>query len=301
MGIADSPSSIVSDDVDDSTGNVIFTPAFAKGLSGCCSDFTGTSVSVDGGASAVAAVQRELLPITPPGQGPYQAISVTEAKAERAIKPESIALGAFGAIVALAALLIAGQLIGRQLRTGAPDAASMRALGADAAMTALEGLIGVVGAVLVGSLLAVGVAIGLSPLSPFGPVRPYLPDGVSFDWTVLGGGVALLVVVLSVVAVVLARRYSPRRVQDRAANVVDRPSRLVSAASNGLPAPGLVGVRFAVEPGRGADPVPVRSVIVGAVLAVIVVMSTVIFGSSLNTLRRDAGPVRVELELRAHE
>ena len=50
--------------------------------------------------------------------------AVEEAKAERAIEPESIALGVFGAIAALAALLIAGQLIGRQIRFGADERAS---------------------------------------------------------------------------------------------------------------------------------------------------------------------------------
>ncbi|MGH8301128.1 MAG: ABC transporter permease [Steroidobacteraceae bacterium] len=284
VGIVVTPSAIVSDDVDESLGAVVFSPSFARGMAGCCSNFTGTSGSVDGGPSVVAAVQRELLPIAPAGQGPFVSIGVAEAKAERAIKPDSIALGAFGAIVALAALLIAGQLIGRQLRTGAQDGASMRALGADEAMTSLDGLLGLVGALLVGSSLAVAVAIGLSPFAPFGPVRPYLPGGVTFDWTVLGGGVAILVVALGMLAVLLARRYSPRRIQDRAALAAERPSRLVSVASNGLPAPALVGVRFEVEPGRGADPVPVRSVIVGAVLAVMVVMSAVIFGSSLNSL-----------------
>ena len=54
-------------------------------------------------------------------------------------------------------------------------------------MTSSEALIGILGAVVVGSLLAAGVAVALSPLAPIGPVRPVYPDpGVSFDWTVLG-------------------------------------------------------------------------------------------------------------------
>ena len=56
--------------------------------------------------------------------------ALTEAKAERAVKPESIALGVFGFIAALATLLIAAQLIGRQLRVGAEDLETLRALGA---------------------------------------------------------------------------------------------------------------------------------------------------------------------------
>jgi hypothetical protein len=63
----------------------------------------------------------------------------------------------------------------------------MRALGAGPAITGTEGLIGVLAAVTLGSLLAVAVAICLSQLAPLGPVRRVYPDGgISFDWTVLG-------------------------------------------------------------------------------------------------------------------
>ena len=69
----------------------------------------------------------------------------------------------------------------------------MRALGAGPAVAAGDGLIGLLGGVVLGSLLAAGVAVGLSPLSPLGPVRPVYPHaGITFDWTVLGVGVAVL-------------------------------------------------------------------------------------------------------------
>ena len=53
-----------------------------------------------------------------PNSSVVQVTAVEEATAERAIAPQAIALGVFGAIAALAALLIAGQAIGRQLRGG---------------------------------------------------------------------------------------------------------------------------------------------------------------------------------------
>ena len=208
-----------------------------------------------GSCGQFASVGREAFRSTGPGGSPFTSTLVTVSKAERAIKPESIALGAFGAIVALAALLIAGQLIGRQLRLGAGEAATMRALGADPAMTAADGLLGIMGAIVIGALLAAVIAVLLSPLAPLGPVRPFYPTpGISFDWTVLAGGVGVLAIVLGGVSVALAYRYSAasgRSVQTPRAN----NSRLVSAASMRLSAPALIGVRFAVEPGRGADPV----------------------------------------------
>lgn len=285
VGIITTPEHVVEDDVDASTGNIVFTPAITSRFLTCCTDFTQTSIEVNGGSSTVAKVGQEAFKLVSPAGSPFTGTSATVAKAERAIKPESIAVGTFGAIVALAALLIGGQLIGRQLRLGAGDAATMRALGADPAMTAADGLLGIIAAIVVGTLLAVVVAVALSPLAPLGPVRPYYPTpGISFDWTVLGCGMAILVLVLAGVSFALAYRYSPRRVAQRSERVVENSSRLVPAVSARLPAPALVGVRFAVEPGLGSDPVPVRSVILGSVLALVIVTATIIFGASLNSL-----------------
>jgi hypothetical protein len=46
----------------------------------------------------------------------------------------------------------------------------------------------------------------------------------------------------------------------------------------------VTGVRFALEPGRGRSAAPVRSAILGAVLAVAVLTTTVTFGASLDSL-----------------
>ena len=57
------------------------------------------------------------------------------------------------------------------------------------------------------------------------------------------------------------------------------------AARIGLPPPSAVtGLRFSLERGHGRTAVPVRSALVGAVLAVVVVVATLTFGSGLNTL-----------------
>ena len=113
-------------------------------------------------------------------------------------------------------LLIAGQVIGRQLRRDADDLDVLRALGASPAMTTSDGLVGVFGAVVVGSLLAVAVAIGLSPLAPLGPARPVDPSpGVALDGTVLGLGVLVLIIASSAIAFVIAYRRAPHRVAHR--------------------------------------------------------------------------------------
>src|SRR5205814_8426233 len=57
-----------------------------------------------------------------------------------------------------------------------------------------------------------------------------------------------------------------------------------AAAPSGLPGSAVEGIRFAVDPGRGRTSVPVRSAIFGAALAMAVVVATVTFGASLDTL-----------------
>jgi hypothetical protein len=254
-------------------------------LDSCCSNYTFTYLQLDQGHRDVPAVEAELERVIPsklPHDFDDTSIDVT--KAQNAIKPEAIALAVFGLIAGLAAILIAGQVIGRQLGFWAPEERTLRALGANPFMTAGDALLGIMGAVVVGALVAVAVAVALSPLAPLGPVRPYYPDpGVAFDWAVLGLGVAVLVVVLGSVAIVLAVQRAPQRTGTR--RRPRAPSRIEGAASaGGLPVSAVTGIRFALEPGAESEAVPVRSAMLGATLAVVVIIATVVFGTSLNSL-----------------
>jgi hypothetical protein len=139
---------------------------------------------------------------------------------------------------------------------------------------------------VLGSLLAVAVAVALSPLSPLGPVRPVYPSsGLAFDWLVLGIGSVVLIGGLGSVAAALAYREAPHRVAMRSRLAPARTSKVARVIiSAGLPAPGAVGVRLALEPGERRTAVPVRSAMLGAVLAVAMVTAALTFGSGLQTL-----------------
>src|SRR5207248_4587953 len=176
VGIVIVNTQVIEDDIDALGDNpVLLTPTLMRELIPCCAFITFSHIKVEGGSRNVPAVLSEIARAFPKlrsgaGGGGVQT-SRAVAKAERAIEPESIALGVFGAIAALAALLIAGQLIGRQLRVGGDERAVLRALGASPAMTVADGLVGVLGAVVLGAVLASVAAVGLSPLAPLGPVR----------------------------------------------------------------------------------------------------------------------------------
>jgi hypothetical protein len=287
VGIAAFNFVVIADQADQgSAPDNLFTPALTRPLLGCCVNYTESGIRLKGGTRYVPAVLAEIsraFPNLPLSLGNVAAEVLP--KAQRSLKPEAIAFGAFGGIVALACLLIGAQLIGRQIRLRADERAVLRAVGASPGQTWADGLIGIFASVLAGALLAVVVAVCLSPIAPLGPVRPVYPDpGVSFDWTVLGCGLAVLIVVLGVIAALVSYRGAPQRAARRGL-APEQPSRILAAAgSAGLPVPALTGIRFALVPGRGRTSVPVRSAVLGAVLAVVALVGTVTFGASLKSL-----------------
>jgi hypothetical protein len=279
---------VVQDEVDAGRdGGALFAPAVTRRLLGCCTSFTETGIQLDGGAAQVPATEASIERLLPKGfPVEFYVTSLTEAKAQRAIEPASIALAVFGGIAGLAALIIAGQVAGRQLRAGAADLDTLRALGAGPAATVGDGLPGVLGAVVAGSLLAAGVAVVLSPVAPLGSVRAVYPDpGIAADWLVLGAGAAVLIAVLAAAAVVLAYRRAPHRAALRQQRQPAQGFAVARVAVQmGLPPSAVEGIRLAADPGAGRNAVPVRSAMLGAAMAMVVMIATVTFGSSLATL-----------------
>ena len=285
VGIVAYSFEIVRDDADAILQFVVFSPALTNPMAKCCLNGPLAGLQLQHGAADDAAVEAEIKQSLP-GSSLVKITSVVEATAERSLAPQSVALGVFGAIAALAALLISGQAIGRQLRAASVDLETMRALGAGPGMTQLDGAIGVILAVGAGSVLAALITVALSPIAPLGPVRHVYPSrGFTVDWTVLAVGVVTLIVILGSLASIIAFRLAPHRVARRARLAKPRSSRVAAAAAaGGVSVSGVAGLRLALDPGRDQRAVPLRSAILGAVLAVVVVVSTVIFGASLNTL-----------------
>jgi len=290
VGLVALSQNVIEDDIDRSSW-VIFTPALARTL--IAPPLVGNlgwtvyGLQLDHGNADVPLVEREISNTLAKGTDPlFHEASMTEAEAQHAIEPDWIALGVFALICALALLLVALQTISRMLQLRSDDHVVMRALGATPAMIAADELAGVLVALATGVVLAVVVAGALSPFSPVGPVRPVYPDrGFSFDWFVLGLGALGMLVVLVLAAVVLVLGATSQRRVKRAQLVTTRgsvASRLV--ASLGLATSAVEGVRFALVPGRGRTSVPVRSVMLGATLAVVILITTLTFGASLSTL-----------------
>ena len=286
VGVVVFPQDVVNDDYDTAgTAEVLATPALTRRIDACCATYSYSSMRIASGHQGQ--VESELtqeLPSKLLTTGGIRSGAPAVGLAEQAIKPESIALAVFGALAALAALVIVGQIIGRQRRTEALELQTLRALGAGRPTTAADGTLGTAAAVVGGALCASVVAFFMSPLFPLGPVRPVYPYFFGWDWTVLGLGFLAFIVILSLLSVGLALRMAPERVQRRRQSA-ERPSVIARAVgASGLPAPAMTGMRFALEPGGSRQGAPVRSAILGAMVAILVITATVTFGSSLNSL-----------------
>ena len=277
---------VVLDDVDRYPTYLLFTPALTRSFdSGALNGQYG--LKLRDGARGVSTVELEIVAALPPHTTyQFHVTAIVEGQIDRTVKPEAIALAVFGAIAMLATLLIALQMIARQIRARDEENDVLRALGASRGSTVIGALFGTLGATVLGSLLAVGMAIALSPLAPIGPVRSVYPTpGIALDVTVLGFGLLALIGGIGAGTVALAYRWAPGRLRRKESTRAERGSSLARLAANaGAPVSAVAGIRFALQPGRGRTAVPVRSALFGTVLAVMIVVATLTFGSGLNTL-----------------
>jgi ABC-type antimicrobial peptide transport system permease subunit len=207
---------------------------------------------------------------------------------ERAVHPEAVALGAFAALAGLFALAVIGQLLGRQLTLDAIEFPILRVLGMTRAALLTLSLARMAVVTVAGGVIAVAVAIAASPLMPIGPARLAEPSpGIEVNLAILAPGLAALAV-LPLAAIVPAAWRAATRARGPLGTaepaVASRASRLGSALSVAGSITGGVGVRMALEPGRGRTAVPVRSALVGITVAITAVVAAVVFGTSLIAL-----------------
>jgi hypothetical protein len=288
VGVVVFPRDVGDDDYDRlGSAEVLLTPALTRQLADCCATYSYSDMKLVGGTSHLGAVEAKLTRGFSrfEGAGGFQTNGPAIAAANRSIRPVSVALAIFGGLVAFALLVIALQVVGRQLRARRSEIATISALGATRGMTTTESVLGLSIAVAVGCVLADGVAIGLSLLFPLGPVSEVTPITPNLDWTVLGAGTGALFLLILVGAAVLAYGLVPTLAKTHQQEGIPRPSKITAAvAASGLPTSAVTGVRFALQPGDSRNPVPVRSTLLGAALAVLVLVATVVFGTSLDNL-----------------
>jgi len=182
-------------------------------------------------------------------------------------------------------MIVVAQALARQATFESDTVAALSALGVSRRHLIMEGMARTLAVGVVGVIGGVVLAYLLSPFTPVGEARLADPNpGFSFDALILlvGASVAILVVLaLGLWPAIRAARI--RRTEDSVR--VTRPSRTVALLTGvGASPSALIGVRHALERGRGRNAVPVGSALLGSILAVTALCATVVFGGSLTHL-----------------
>jgi hypothetical protein len=201
------------------------------------------------------------------------------------IRPQVVGWYVLTGLSALAALAVIGQAVARQAATERGDQPALSALGMQPRQFALLDLLRALLIGVAGAAGAAAVTALLSPLTPVGEARIAVPSPgkLSIDPVVVPlGALAVLAAVIAVSAWPAVRhaRLPGSRPQQRAAPVALAAGRAAAAA--GLPASALIGIRHALERGRGGQ--PVGTALLGMVMAVAALCATAVFGASLTHL-----------------
>ena len=198
------------------------------------------------------------------------------------IHPQAVGWRVLAALAGLAAIAVVGQALARQAAAEDTDHPALAALGLSPRQFATVSMLRTLAVAAVGAAGAIVLATLLSPLAPAGEARLAEPaPGLSFDAAVIGlGALATVAVVLALGVPPALRSARARAAADRVA--VARPSAVAgAAAAAGAPPGAVIGIRHALEPGRGTRAIPVRTALAGSVAAVAAVCATAVFGTSL--------------------
>jgi hypothetical protein len=210
---------------------------------------------------------------------------VDTAAIERSVRPQAVGWWILAGLAALAGLAVIGQAGARQVLAEEGDREALAALGLNPRQLAWIGLARAAIIGLVGAAGAVILAVALSPLTPVGVAR-LAAEGAGdlyADPLVLPlGALATVtaVVALSVWPVLRVARRLRAAPPRRPASVA-----LVRAAAGlGAPPSVVLGLGAALERGRGRQPVPVGTALLGMAAAVAALCATAVFGASLGHL-----------------
>ena len=187
------------------------------------------------------------------------------------------------AIAAVAGLLIVGQAFGRFLSGRSSDAPALAALGMPSSQRMIAGWLPGIVATALGAVVAIPVAIALSPLFPLRMARRADPDvGVHVDLKVLIVGVIVIFATGAGAALMSASLWSRTLSESGSGTTVSVVNQL--ARQLRLPPAPTMGSRFALEPGRGPRRTPVLPALAGSAAAIAVIVGALVLAASLDGL-----------------
>ncbi len=257
------------------------TSAFAAAVNPRSVVWPSYYVQLRRGAADLPAFESQLRPL---GSNGADDLDLDAAGVEGSIRPQAVGWWVLAGLAALAGLAVIGQAAARQFDTDQDDRQALSAVGLRVRQFVALGLAraAVIGAA--GAAGAVALATLMSPLTPMGEARL----AASSAGAVVFDPLVMVIGALATVATVVALSVWPA-VRDarllRRSRPEPVPVALVRAVTwSGAPPSALIGVRYALQRGRGRQPVPVGSALLGMVLAVAALCATAVFGASLTRL-----------------
>ncbi|MCU1360840.1 MAG: hypothetical protein JWN99_2129, partial [Ilumatobacteraceae bacterium] len=281
VGIGLFPDEVTEDDAD-STGRMLFTPAFTAGHLDAAF-YNLQYLRFEHADSDLAAVQDHLRTVDEPGTVDIHHISLDRAHARRGLRPLSITLDIFGIIALCAGSALGAMALIRLQRREAHEADVLMSMGAPRSAVSVSSLIVPAVSLLAGCVVAIAVALSLSPFMPLGPAADLGGgEGVHVDVAVIGLGVlasALFCAALLVLAAWRSHRPRSRPTSHR------QPSRLVGLAGSAGSSPSLeTGVAMTLGDHGASGRVPMRSVITGTAISVATLVVALGFATNLHDL-----------------
>lgn len=205
--------------------------------------------------------------------------------ARQTVRFESIALAVFGALMALAGLVIVGQAITRQLRLDLAQRDVLAGMGLTrrdvaTATTARMSAVAVGGAV--GGVLVAWASSSFTPIG-FGR-RAEIEPGTWFDAPVMLGGAVGSVLVAAGWSAWVGWRIAPIR---RSSRLGPGPHLAASAARLGAPVPVVTGLSQLSSGVRGGARTPLRSSLGAVVFAISALVAVAVFSTSIDRFVND--------------
>ena len=227
------------------------TRAYATAYDAHTQVLTFYDVKLRHGAADQAAFDSQLRPL---GSLGADDLDNDAAAVQRAITPQAVGWWVLAGLIALAGLAVLGQAAARQFSTDVDDHDALSALGLRGRQFVLLGLVRAFVIGLAGAAGAVALAAALSPLTPVGEARLATadPGAVSVDPLVTLIGVPAVVAAVLLLSVWPAIRHARPARPDPLPPAGGLARSVVRAvAAVGAPPSVLIGVRYALERGRG--------------------------------------------------
>jgi hypothetical protein len=265
--------------------DVYTTPAFARSVLPRTTTGYTYFVRLRHGAADVDAFKNYVKAL--PSSPNFVDVSTPAVLVANSIHPQAVGWWLLAGLAALAGAAVVGQALSRTRRVESDEFPTLKALGLGRRGLVALGMASTLAVGLAGAVGAVALAFALSPLAPVGDARLVEPSsGLSLDGPVLLLGAAATVAMVLALGAWPSLRAARGRPDDPRLPRSSAVAGLLGAA--GAPPTMVVGVRNALERGRGATTAPVATALLGALLAVTALCGTAVFGSSLAHL--DATP-----------